>query len=52
MQLPPKYDTSAGIAQFYDRVLERLASMPGVERAAAAGYTPFSEGPRPWSVLR
>src|ERR1051325_7967574 len=44
MQLPPKYDTSAGIAQFYDRVLERLASMPGVERAAAAGYTPFSEG--------
>ena len=44
MQLPPKYDSKEAIAQFYDRVLERLSVMPGVERAAASLYTPFSDG--------
>jgi putative ABC transport system permease protein len=43
MQLPPSYKPSA-IRQFYDSVLERLAGAPGVERAAAATFTPFSDG--------
>jgi putative ABC transport system permease protein len=44
MQLPPKYKTPASIQQFYEGVIERLAPIPGVERAAAAMYTPFSDG--------
>lgn len=44
MQLLPKYKTAAGMTQFYDSVLERLQSMPGVECAAAAMFTPFSNG--------
>jgi putative ABC transport system permease protein len=42
--LPPKYQTPASIRQFYDSVVERLASTPGVERAAAGRFTPFSNG--------
>jgi putative ABC transport system permease protein len=44
MQLPPRYKTPASIQQFYDGVIERLRPIPGVERAAAAMYTPFSDG--------
>jgi putative ABC transport system permease protein len=44
MQLPPKYKTTASMQQFYDGVIERVAPLPGVERAAAAMYTPFSDG--------
>jgi putative ABC transport system permease protein len=51
MQLPPKYSTKASISQFYDRVLERLAAMPGVDRAAAAQFTPFSGGGNLQNVL-
>ncbi len=40
--LPPKYQTPASIRQFYDSVVDRLASMPGVDRSAAAQSTPFS----------
>ena len=44
MQLPPKYDTAAAVSHFYDSVVERLSGMPGVERATAAMFTPFSNG--------
>ncbi len=44
VQLPSKYKTPASKSQFYDAVVERLASIPGVERASAATVTPFSDG--------
>jgi len=44
VQLPPKYKTPASMSQFYDGVVERLASIPGVERASAAQFTPFGNG--------
>src|ERR1700722_6107201 len=44
MQLPPKYKTTASMQQFYDGVIDRVRPLPGVERAAAAMYTPFSDG--------
>ncbi len=44
MQLPQKYATAAAVSHFYDSVLERLSGMPGVERATAAMFTPFSNG--------
>jgi putative ABC transport system permease protein len=44
MQLPQKHDTAAAVSHFYDSVLERLSGMPGVERATAAMFTPFSNG--------
>jgi putative ABC transport system permease protein len=43
VQLPSKYKTPASKAQFYDAVVERLASLPGVERASAATATPFDD---------
>lgn len=42
--LPPKYQTPASIRQFYDSLVDRLASMPGVDRSAAGRSTPFSGG--------
>ncbi len=44
MQLPPKYKSTASMQQFYDGVIERVAPLPGVDRVAAAMYTPFSDG--------
>ena len=43
MQLPPKYKTPASIFQFYGELLERLSGIGGVERAAAAQFTPLSD---------
>ncbi len=42
LQLPASYATPAGISQFYGSVLDRLNGLPGVERSAAALFTPFS----------
>ena len=42
--LPPKYQTPASIRQFYDSVVDHLGSIPGVDRAAAARFTPFNGG--------
>jgi putative ABC transport system permease protein len=42
--LPPKYQTPASVRQFYDSVVDRLSSVPGVDRAAAARATPYNGG--------
>ena len=39
-----KNKTAASISQFYDSAIQRLAGLPGVERAAAAMFTPGSNG--------
>jgi putative ABC transport system permease protein len=39
-----RYATRAQQAQFFDRLLERVRSIPGVSRAAAAGRLPFAGG--------
>ena len=51
MQLPPKYTTPASITQFYSEVLAHLSSIGGVERAAAAQFTPVSEGGNTGPIL-
>ncbi len=43
MELPPKYSSTAMIAQFADAVAEKTAAIGGVERSAVAMYTPFSD---------
>ena len=45
---PPltKYEGPVSIAQFYDRLLERLAAIPGVERAGAVDTLPLTGGGR------
>jgi putative ABC transport system permease protein len=40
--LPAKYQSPASWRQFYDAVVDRLAAIPGVERAATGRFTPFS----------
>jgi len=40
--LPTKYETAEDVAQFYERLLERLEAVPGVMRAAAVNSLPFS----------
>src|SRR3712207_4829131 len=37
-----KYDTPARVDAFYDRLLERVRALPGVESVGAAQGTPFS----------
>ena len=39
-----QYNSAAKIAGFYDAALPRIASLPGVEHAAAAFQTPFTSG--------
>ena len=46
-----KNKTASSVSQFYDSVLQRLAGMPGVERAAAAMFTPGSDGGNVTPVL-
>ena len=36
--------------QFYDRALERIHAIPGVESAALATYVPFSLNPNMWTI--
>ncbi len=51
VQLLPKYKTPASITQFYDSAIDRLKGMPGVEGAAAAMFTPFSDNGNISSIL-
>jgi putative ABC transport system permease protein len=37
-----KYDNAARVSAFYDRLLERIRALPGVESVGAAQGTPFS----------
>jgi putative ABC transport system permease protein len=39
-----QYNSAAGVAQFYDSLLPRIAGLPGVQHAAAAFQTPFTSG--------
>jgi putative ABC transport system permease protein len=45
---PPltKYDGPVAVAQFYERLIERLAGIPGVERAGAVDTLPLAGGGR------
>jgi len=45
---PPltKYQGPEAVAQFYDRLIERLAAIPGVERAGAVDTLPLTGGGR------
>jgi putative ABC transport system permease protein len=43
LALPPNgYDSGAAVAAFYDRLVERVAGLPGVEAAAVAGALPMT----------
>jgi putative ABC transport system permease protein len=39
---PSAYEDGAAVRQFYERLLERVASLPGVESAAAAANLPLA----------
>ncbi len=42
--LPTKYVRAAAVAQFYDRLVERLEAIPGVIRASAITILPLTGG--------
>jgi predicted permease len=42
--LPTKYADAAAVAQFYDRLIERLEAVPGVMRAGAIDTLPLTGG--------
>jgi putative ABC transport system permease protein len=44
VELPSRYKGMAGVTQFFDQVIERLAGVPGVERASASQATPIIGG--------
>ena len=47
--LPTKYEDAEAVAQFYDRLIERLEAVPGVTRAGAINALPLAElRPRRW----
>jgi putative ABC transport system permease protein len=41
-QLPPRYQDKVARVQFYERLLERVATLPGVESAGATSHLPLS----------
>ncbi len=47
LELPASYRDFKGIAAFYDRLLDRLRTQPGVQRAGASNFLPFEAG---WRV--
>ena len=42
--LPTKYEEPEAVAQFYDRLIERLEAVPGVTRAGAINTLPLTGG--------
>ena len=42
LRLPPRYDGGTRRAQFYDRLLQRLAALPGVEKVGATSQLPLT----------
>jgi putative ABC transport system permease protein len=45
-----KYDTPPRVSAFYDRLLERIRALPGVESVGAAQGTPFSGWNVHWAL--
>jgi predicted permease len=45
-----RYDTATKIVAFYNRAVERLRALPGVQAAAATAQLPLGGGTTQWSV--
>jgi predicted permease len=49
--LPTKYEKAEAVAQFYDRLVERLEAIPGVTRAGAVDALPLTDAANSFTAV-